>query len=304
MPTLVEQINLFRALLKEWWPVLPVLFLGLTAFAVVRLSRKRPRRTVKQGNVVRIGKRVLRLSNAQHQGARHAQEDAFAFSNPADQRIIDAVGVVGVVADGMGGLIQGANASRIAVKTFLQDLEISAHCATSVPEALSHAVEAANNAVVALAQSAGVQVGYIGSTLAAVSVSPVGLHWIAVGDTRIYVFHSGRLWQVNVDHTPERELARAPNSNGVTGIDAHVVTSYLGLLEIPAIDRSQSPYQLHRGDQVLVCSDGLYGSLGKDNLLQLLASSSGRDAELFVHHALSRGRIDQDNLTIIAIACD
>ena len=310
VPLQARLIAKLMPVLKDWWPVIPVLILGLAALGAVRLARRRRRRRVtpgRQDNVVRVGRRTLWLSNAQHKGARQMQEDAFAFSDPSNQTMLDAVGVVGVVADGMGGLLQGADASRIAVQRFLRDLEMNSHSAPSVPAALSHAVEAANMAVVGMADSVGVQTGHMGSTFAAVSVSAAGLHWIAVGDTRIYVSRAGHLHQVNVDHTPERELARARTPNGVAyaaDTDPHCVTSYLGLPQIPAIDRSYQPYPLRHGDQIIVCSDGLYGTLGETNLAGLLAWGPGVNAELLVHQALSHDREDQDNLTVIAIACD
>ena len=45
--------------------------------------------------------------NAQHIGSRSQQQDAFGFSDPAEQEFVAHAGFLGIVADGVGGLTHG-----------------------------------------------------------------------------------------------------------------------------------------------------------------------------------------------------
>jgi len=58
--------------------------------------------------------------NAQHIGSRSQQQDAFGFSDPAEQEFVAHAGFLGIVADGVGGLTHGSEASQSAVRAFLQ----------------------------------------------------------------------------------------------------------------------------------------------------------------------------------------
>ena len=53
---------------------------------------------------------------AQHIGARADQQDAFGFSDPAEKSFVSHGGVAAVVADGMGGLENGKEASQTAIR--------------------------------------------------------------------------------------------------------------------------------------------------------------------------------------------
>jgi serine/threonine protein phosphatase PrpC len=57
--------------------------------------------------------------NAQAVGDRENQQDSFGFSDFADQAFARHGGVLMVLCDGMGGLANGAAASRVAVDTVL-----------------------------------------------------------------------------------------------------------------------------------------------------------------------------------------
>ena len=61
--------------------------------------------------------------NSQHIGSRKEQQDSFGFSNINNRRFTSKSGGLVVVADGMGGLSQGRQASQIAVKTFIKAYE-------------------------------------------------------------------------------------------------------------------------------------------------------------------------------------
>ena len=90
--------------------------------------------------------------NAQHVGARNEQQDAFGFSDPGDRKFVAHGGVVGVLADGMGGLECGGEASRVAVRDFLKAYEEKT-LEEPVPDALCRALQAANRSVLETARA-------------------------------------------------------------------------------------------------------------------------------------------------------
>ena len=92
----------------------------------------------------------LQLGNAQHIGKRQEQQDAFAFSPSDDAEFVLRRGTLAILADGMGGMANGGDASRTAVKVFLRTYIDSPN--DSIQELLHEALTAANDSVLALAK--------------------------------------------------------------------------------------------------------------------------------------------------------
>lgn len=132
---------------------------------------------------------AYRFGNAQHLGARQQQQDAFGFSDPADEAFAAHGGFLAVVADGMGGLVHGDAASRAAVRGFLQCYR-SKTDTESVSRALDRAIRAANLDVTTLASSLG-QSGEMGTTLIAAVLRGGELYWTSSGDSAIYLLRDG-----------------------------------------------------------------------------------------------------------------
>ena len=128
--------------------------------------------------------------NAQHIGSRPQQQDAFGFSDPSDARFVTHGGFLGIVADGVGGLTHGLEASQSAVRAFLQAYQQKSE-SESIPEALRRSLREANAAVLRVASEPSGEGA--GTTLAAAVLHETALYWIAAGDSRIYLLHEGRL---------------------------------------------------------------------------------------------------------------
>ncbi len=94
------------------------------------------------------------FGNAQHIGARASQQDAFGFSDPANEAFVRHGGFCAVLCDGMGGMSHGDAASRLAVRTFLAEYGGKAET-ESIPDAMLRSLRSANAAVYAEASAAG-----------------------------------------------------------------------------------------------------------------------------------------------------
>jgi len=280
---------------------------ALVVLAATAALARRMRSTL-PANVVRLDGAVVTLSNAQHAGARRGQEDAFGFSDIKDRELLAAVGVLGIVADGMGGLELGAQASNTAVRAFLNTFPSQA-LKSSIPSAMRTALDSANQAVVALASNSHLE-SRIGTTFAAVAVGPAGVQWIAAGDTRIYLYRRGRLSQLNADHSFHRLAVREAAVGrafpaGTPNEQRHAVTSFLGVHKIQEIDQSLHPVPLEYGDRIILCTDGLYGSVSEERMARLLSEEAGQVlTEHLVSLAVADGKKNQDNVTVISFAFD
>jgi protein phosphatase len=249
---------------------------------------------------------MLRPGNAQDQGARDAQQDSFAFSDLDDRAFVSHGGVLAVIADGMGGLAHGGAAGALAVKAFLERYQEKTRD-ESIPHALAAALEQANRVVVELARSAG-ELGNVGATLTAAVVDGERLHWVSIGDSRVYLYRAGHVTQVTHDHVYAAELdARVAAGQLSAAVaeadrDRDALTSHLGKAVLSTIDRSERPLPLESGDRVLLCTDGLYRALSPEELAPPLAGGAQRGCETLVAQALAKGLPQQDNVTALALA--
>ena len=144
------------------------------------------------------------LGNAQHKGKRREQQDSFAISDVSDAIFVEKGGILAALADGMGGMSLGREASALAVETMLESYAVKED-SESVDEALMRSLSRANMAVVELARKHDLE-GSVGTTMIAAVIFRGSLYWISVGDSRIYLCRDGRLIQLTADHTYALEL--------------------------------------------------------------------------------------------------
>lgn len=241
--------------------------------------------------------------NCQHIGARSEQQDAFGFSCFDDADHIGHAGFLSVVADGMGGLAMGRDASTIALRSFLEayaDKTID----ESVAKAMDRCLHTANRAVNKLARDAGLE-GDVGTTLVAVVIYQGTLYRIAAGDSRIYLLRNGELRQLTTDYNYGRVLDRMVERGEMGRAEAlshpsrPALTSYLGKAEVDEYDHPDTgKVELLPGDKVLLASDGLFGSLSEEEIVSYLAGDPQQAAESLVDKTIALQRPYQDNVTV------
>jgi protein phosphatase len=238
--------------------------------------------------------------NAQHTGERATQQDAFGFSDPDDVAFARHAGLVAVLADGMGGLERGEEASRLAVRTFLAAYREKAP-ETGIPEALQTAAHRANSAVPALG-------GAAGSTLVAAALWASELHWVAAGDSALYLWRKGTLTLMNTAHVYARTLDRAVAAGALSADEAladpqrESLTSYLGAGDTFELDWSVRAFPLEPGDRVVLASDGLFKTLAESDIATALSRGGAQEtSEALVRAAIDRAVPGQDNVTVLIV---
>lgn len=248
----------------------------------------------------------VRPANAQHVGDRDQQEDACAFSDLEDVTAVSHSGRLVVVADGMGGLTSGREASLLAAKAFVERYARKTEAET-VAAALEASLASANEAVFQLARSLGGG-RLVGTTIAAAVLHGPKLYWISAGDTRVYVLVDGVLKQLNTDHVLALELDRKVEAHRMSAEEAlahperESLTSYIGSDEIPRVDRGAIPIDTRRSCAVLLCTDGLYRALSDDEILKVQQRDPQAWADALVNAAREKKRPAQDNISVAILA--
>ena len=227
------------------------------------------------------GPLAIRVANLQGIGEREEQEDSFAVLNATALAELSSQGLFALVADGMGGMEGGRQASEWAADFFVQ-LFRERDPKRSVPEWFYQSVHVVSDSVY---RQFG---GRSGTTLVAVHLLEDRLHWLSVGDSAIYLARDGGVFQ----------LTRAEQDE-----DARRLTSFVGIDRLAEVDLNLRPLTLKRGDALLVCSDGISGVLTPPELLEAMTLAPKEGAELLEHMVLEKGVPGQDNYTGILIAC-
>lgn len=246
--------------------------------------------------------------NCQHIGTRITQQDAFGFSDMDDKVFVAHGGVLAVVADGMGGMANGGEASHLAVRVFLQSY-MAKQAAEPVPAALLHALHDANQAVVELAQQVGEE--RVGTTLVAAVIHDDALHWVSVGDSRLYLWRNQKPTQLSEDHVYASDLDRDVADGRINRNAAQnhperlALTSHLGLDPLVDVDQNPEPLRLVVGDQLFLCSDGFYAALEDDEWASAFISNDAQQtAEELITRVVGMNRKGQDNLTLVILHCN
>ena len=205
-----------------------------------------------------------------------------------------------VVADGMGGHNAGEVASALAITT----LKAGARLGIDDAEVFRELVQQANSAIYTASLDDSTQSG-MGTTVTALSIvegEEPRVLVANVGDSRAYLWRSGALSRLSVDHSYVQELV----NEGIITPEAarvhprrNIVTRALG------IDRSVNvdvfTHFVRTGDRIVLCSDGLVDEVPDTEIAKVLGQHTDpqETAEALVMVANTNG--GRDNTTVIVV---
>lgn len=201
-----------------------------------------------------------------------------------------------LVADGMGGHEHGEVASAMARSAVVEGVENG----LSIVDAIARA----NREIIAHAQGRNEDLP-MGTTIVAVRFLGQRFEAAWVGDSRIYHWHAGKLTQISADHSYVRTLVE---QGIVTAEQArrhphrNVITQALGVTDPENLQIERVDGQLSRGDQLLLCSDGLTEEVDEGAIAALLAREdigSQECVDQLILAALNHG--GSDNITAILV---
>ena len=196
-------------------------------------------------------------------------DDLISHCNPDQSTTLSELGMLMVVADGMGGMNAGEVASQIAidtVKSFFSPSKISIDIAQSHAkraEYLERTIKAADKNIKDDAQSNPEHRG-MGSTIIMAWLwnNELTISWC--GDSRAYIFNQKTGIQlISEDHSYVQELVNKGLLTYEQTFDHpqnNIITRSLGDPQKEAKPESRC-YYVAKGDVILLCSDGLSGVL-------------------------------------------
>jgi serine/threonine protein phosphatase PrpC len=225
-------------------------------------------------------------------GGREKNEDRMGYCYTRESGLF-------VLADGMGGHPEGEVAAQLALQTISALYQREARPIVRDPsEFLATALMAAHHQIIRYASEKGM-LDTPRTTLVAAILQGTSATWVHCGDSRLYVVRGGELLTRTRDHSYLEQ-----HSAGVITlerINRNILFTCLGSPTKPVFDIS-GPIVLQEGDKMLLCSDGLWGTVEEPDIVRHLSARPVADAvpEL-VELALRNGGATCDNVTVIAL---
>jgi protein phosphatase len=249
---------------------------------------------------------------------REHNEDLLGHVVPSSPAQVQSQGWLFALADGVGGQEKGEVASRLAIETVLEGFR-------KIPKGIMHVsllprlVQDANQAVFDEGNAAAGRVdpGYADPGGA---ILPGGAHMAStlvlcalrfdsavvshVGDSRCYLFRSGKLASLTHDHTMADEQVRLgilSKADAAAGVNRHILTRCLGGEMFVAADTIT--VNIIPGDVLMLCSDGLHGYVPDPAMEWMLNSVPDlhETAETLIAAANAAGGHDNVSVQLIRV---
>jgi serine/threonine protein phosphatase PrpC len=230
-------------------------------------------------------------------GSRPVNQDRVAYTYSRDTLLM-------VVADGMGGHAGGEIAAQIAVRLFIERFQQEAKPMLKNPLGFLQESMVKAHAALGSYSTRFSMLETPRTTCVACIVQAGCAYWAHVGDSRLYLYRKGALVSQTKDHSKVQYLV----DQGVIGAgdaadhpDRNKVYSCLGGMIEPIIDLSVR-MPLRDGDTIVMCTDGVWGPMGTDEIASWFAAMPIlKAAPEMMREAERRAGADGDNLSAIVM---
>ncbi|MFN6996828.1 MAG: PP2C family protein-serine/threonine phosphatase [Aquincola tertiaricarbonis] len=228
-------------------------------------------------------------------GGREKNEDRMGYCYTRDSGLF-------ALADGMGGHPEGEMASQLALQTMAALYQRDARPKLADPiRFLQDAVMAGHHQLLRYAGEKGLM-DTPRTTIVACILQGNTAYWAHCGDSRLYFVRGEKLIARTRDHSYSELQATLSTVVPLNErYNRNVLFTCLGSPGKPVVDTA-GPLVLQEGDRILLCSDGLWGTVDDEEITRNLAARTISDAvpEL-VEMALRNGGPKCDNVTVLAM---
>jgi protein phosphatase len=215
------------------------------------------------------------------------------------------------VADGVGGQNSGEIASRKAmsgVEAFLTANPFSGadglegkYRENWLSGYFSRCMQKVNAEIMSLAAS-DPEYERMATTLVLCYLDAQSINVVNVGDSRAYILRDGALSQLTEDHTYVNNLINAgtlSKSEARIHPQKNIITRALGSAKSTEPDFYR--FDLHEGDRVMLCTDGLHGELTDEEIAEILKEDEDMNevCRMLVQAANEKG--GNDNITVVCV---
>jgi serine/threonine protein phosphatase PrpC len=233
---------------------------------------------------------------------REVNEDFVAFWQPNDDSEAQTTGMAWMLADGVGGESRGELASQLAVTAAVQVFQTAQP--HTPPSVLQRAMfDAASRAVFDTALATPEQ-GSMATTLTVVLFRENTLHVAHVGDSRVYLIRNDRIRRLTTDHcyVALSVKFRVMHEHwAMTSPMRSVLTRCVGHEPIAKYDSTHE--DLHVGDIIVQCSDGLYAFVVDEEIREVVGHYPPPEACRRLIALAERRQVD-DNISLQIIRVD
>ena len=228
-------------------------------------------------------------------GGREKNEDRMGYCYTRDAGLF-------ALADGMGGHPEGEVASQLALQTLAALFQRDAKPTLSDPIRFLHdAILAGHQQLLRYATQKAL-VDTPRTTIVACVVQGSSAYWAHCGDSRLYMLRGEKLVARTRDHSySELQQTMSQVVPMAEKFNRNVLFTCLGSPGKPVID-TVGPLVMQSGDRLLLCSDGLWGTVTDAAITAEMAHQPISDAvpEL-VEQALRNGGPKCDNVSVLAM---
>jgi serine/threonine protein phosphatase PrpC len=234
---------------------------------------------------------------------RDHNEDYLGSAAPANPLQVRTHGWLFVLADGVGGQEKGEVASRAAVENVIAGFR-KAKDGEPHSALLPRLLQQANAHIIETAVAGGRDSTGMATTIVACALRYDRVTVAHAGDSRCYLIRNGKATQITRDHTIATEQVRlglVSTQEAAESSTRHILSRALGTELVVNVETND--HQIYAGDILLLCSDGLHGSVEASEIAALCGH--GLDlliaAEKLVALANDRGGNDNISVQIIRV---
>lgn len=228
-------------------------------------------------------------------GSREVQEDHYGT-------LVTPVGLLAVLADGMGKAYGGRIASRTTVEVF-EDLFQDYNAFDNPQYYFRKAFSAANRAILNTLDNERRGSASVGAAM----IRDGQLYYAVVGNVKLCVFRNGDLVPISAGHTLDVlaeesfRTGKLSREDALIMLENHRMYNYVGQDGFRDIELFDRPISLRQGDIVVLMSDGAYELLPWREIEAVL--NSGRDCQSMAYEIIEKiNRIsgdDKDNASVV-----
>jgi serine/threonine protein phosphatase PrpC len=232
------------------------------------------------------------------QGKRHENQDRMGYIYTRESLLL-------VLCDGLGGHGNGELAAAWALQTLAHRFQHFANPLIEDPQAfLEASIIAAHGHI--QKKTLSTKLNTKPRTTIVCALLQKGQLWIAhAGDSRAYLIRALKQVVRTKDHSKLQYLIDTGKIKATDDVDNHPdrnrLINCLGADMYPVVDHT-GPFTLLEQDTVLLCSDGLWGTVSDEQIFAMLANPDLSQAlPLLVQHASKMGGDYADDVTGVAV---
>lgn len=230
-------------------------------------------------------------------GGRRINQDRMGYLYTRDSLML-------MVADGMGGHARGEVAAQITLQTMAAIYQRDAKPMLPDPARYLEEAVLASHRELHRYRAEHTLPEAPRTTIVVAIVQHGVVTWAHVGDSRLYLIRGGRIVDRTIDHSRVHHLVSSGLIRPEEAKDhpeRNRIFNCIGAFVAPTVEISH-PTALRNGDSLLLCSDGLWGSVNDHDVAEAFSGKTlMRAVPELIELALTNGGPESDNCTAVAM---